>query len=234
MKQDVIIQRLQAKQASIANFAGNKLIVDASGTLIWPAKNLLVVSDLHFEKGSFLGAFANPIPHYDSHKTVQNLSEVIGYYSPQHVLCLGDSFHDNNAWLRLSQSERIEMINLVNAQTKWTWILGNHDPDLPNELPGDKAAELLIDNLLFLHEPNPDKPQNSAQVFGHFHPKMTKILARHRMTGRCFMHDQTRMVLPSFGAYTGGLSIDDSAFDGILKTRIANKHLIYQGKIYSL
>lgn len=234
MKQDIIIQRLQTKHASIANFAGNKLIMDASGALVWPAKNMLVVSDLHFEKASFLGSFANPIPHYDSHKTLQKLTDVIGYYSPNHVMCLGDSFHDHNAWQRLSDCERTEMISLVEAQSQWTWILGNHDPDLPNELPGDKLAELCLGNLLFLHEPSPDKPENIAQVFGHFHPKMTKTLARHRMTGRCFMHDQARMILPSFGAYTGGLSIDDKAFEGIFKSKTANKHLIYQGKIYSL
>lgn len=233
MKPTNIVNKLKAKQANLVELAGNKLLLDASGALIWPAESMLVVSDLHFEKGSFLGVFGNPIPHYDSRKTLQNLLRVIEQYSPQHVLCLGDSFHDHNAWQRLSEQEKQDMIELVNLQPRWTWILGNHDPDLPSELPGEKVTELSIKNLLFLHEPKlPIAPQ-TAQIFGHFHPKMTKSVSRQRMSGRCFMYDQMKMVMPSFGAYTGGLSIDDSAFEALFNYRAASKHLIYNSKIHS-
>lgn len=229
MNQDSIFQKLKTKQAGLVEFAGNKLILDASGALIWPAKNLLVVSDLHFEKGSFLGSFANPIPHYDSRKTLQNLTEVIEQYAPQHVLCLGDSFHDHNAWNRLPGEEQQKIISLVSSQPRWTWILGNHDPALPIELPGVKATELSAGDCLFLHEP---ADSHHAQIFGHFHPKMTKTVARQRMTGRCFMYDQKKMVMPSFGAYTGGLPIDDDALSSLFNHKTASKHLIYNNKLY--
>ena len=39
-----------------------------------------------------------------------------------------------------------------------------------------------------------------------------KIKTRARgITGKCFIHDGTRMIMPAFGAYTGGLSVFDEA-----------------------
>ena len=234
MNTAILFQRLQSKQASMVNFAGNSLVADASGALFWPSHNMLLVSDLHFEKGSFLASHGNPIPHYDSRKTLQSLTAVIATYLPRHVLCLGDSFHDHNAWQRLPHEEQGNITKVVEMPAQWTWILGNHDPDLPSELPGAKVAELVIDNLLFLHEPDRDDRQDMAQVFGHFHPKMTKTIARQRISGRCFMYDNTRLVLPAFGAYTGGLSVKDPALSDLFNHPNVNQQLMYQGKIYPL
>ncbi|MFT5996774.1 MAG: hypothetical protein ACI9RV_002384, partial [Glaciecola sp.] len=42
-------------------FAGHRMLLDAGGVLLWPQQDLLIFSDLHLEKGSFLSQFANPL-----------------------------------------------------------------------------------------------------------------------------------------------------------------------------
>ena len=234
MEPEKLVSKLQNKQAGMINFASHKMIVEATGALIWPSQRLLVVSDCHFEKASFLGAFANPIPHYDSLKTLHALQNLVDYYSPEHVICLGDSFHDQNAWSRLSDSEKQALIRLVQSRQRWTWILGNHDPELPSELPGDHAERLVIKNLIFLHEPEQQNSDDHSQIFGHFHPKLTKTIARHRMTGKCFMYDESKMVMPAFGAFTGGLSIKEAPLSELFNLKKSNKHLIYSNKIHAV
>ena len=227
-----IVNKLQDKHACIISFADHKMIVDVSGALIWPAQQLLVVSDCHFEKASYLSAFANPIPHYDSRKTLQTLQGLLDYYQPAHVLCLGDSFHDQQAWTRLSGEEKALLVDLIESRSKWTWILGNHDPELPAELPGEQAEHLVVENIRFVHEPVTQMDDEERQVFGHFHPKLTKTVTRHRMTGKCFMYDDSKMVMPAFGAFTGGLPITEAPLSELFDLKNTHKNLIYNGKIH--
>jgi len=203
-----LVTKLQNKQAGMISFANNKMIVDASGALVWPSQKLLVVSDCHFEKASFLGSFANPIPHYDSLKTLQALQRL------------------------LSESEKQTLITLVRSRQRWTWILGNHDPELPHELPGAQAERLVIQDTVFLHEPELKLNDQQVQIFGHFHPKFTKTVARHRMSGKCFMYDDAKMVMPAFGAFTGGLSIKEPPLNELFNLKKSSKHLIYGDKVH--
>ena len=51
----------------------------------------------------------------------------------------------------------------------------------------------------------------AGEVSGHYHPKASVRLRGKRVTGRAFLSDGRRLLLPSFGAYTGGLSALDPA-----------------------
>jgi metallophosphoesterase superfamily enzyme len=86
--------------------AGVTLHADLSGALYWEEQQLLVVSDLHLEKGSSFAMRGTLLPPYDTIATLGRLGAVIARHDPRTVIALGDSFHDRNAHERLSQPNR--------------------------------------------------------------------------------------------------------------------------------
>ena len=89
------------------------------------------------------------------------------------------------------------------AGRDWVWILGNHDPG-PPEIGGTLRAELQLDGIALRHIATAETPE----ISGHYHPKAS-------LPGRsapCFLIDDHRVIMPAFGAYTGGLAADDPAF----------------------
>jgi metallophosphoesterase superfamily enzyme len=73
--------------------------------------------------------------------------------------------------------------------------------------------------LTLRHIPEPDAAP--GEVSGHLHP-----CAKIKVSGRCvrkpcFASDGKRLILPSFGAYTGGINLREQAFAGLFdKTRL--------------
>lgn len=72
-------------------------VADFSGALFWEAQSLLVVSDLHLEKGSSFASRGVLLPPYDTVATLSRLAAVIARHDPRQVIALGDSFHDRDA-----------------------------------------------------------------------------------------------------------------------------------------
>ena len=95
-----------ASRATPFDVAGVSLIADLSGALYWEAQRLLVVSDLHLEKGSSFAARGVLLPPYDTAATLSRLAFVIARHDPRMVIALGDSFHDRDAHQRLSAPDR--------------------------------------------------------------------------------------------------------------------------------
>ncbi|MEM0912898.1 MAG: metallophosphoesterase, partial [Pseudomonadota bacterium] len=99
-----------------AQFAQQHFLLDGAGALFWPKHDMLVFSDLHFEKGSFLTQFAHPLPRFDTQETLARMHLAIERYDPTSVLCLGDSFHDGNALQRMDDAH-IKRLNEMIQQT---------------------------------------------------------------------------------------------------------------------
>ena len=70
------------------------LLADPAGALYWPDEKLLVVADLHLEKGSAFAERGVLLPPYDTAATLARLARLIERYAPRLVIALGDSFHD--------------------------------------------------------------------------------------------------------------------------------------------
>ena len=197
-------------RASELAVAGVAMLADLSGALIWEEQRLLVVSDLHLEKGSSFASRGVLLPPYDTVATLSRLGAVIARHDPRMVIALGDSFHDREAHERLTRSNR-DTLAALQARRDWIWISGNHDPALPSDLGGMVATEVAIGPIHFRHEPT----GAFGEIAGHLHPK-ARIATRGRaMERRCFATDEERAVMPAFGAYAGGLSIRDAAFGKI-------------------
>lgn len=189
------------------------LLLDALGAAFWPAESTLIVSDLHFEKGSSFARKGQLLPPYDTMTTLARIADLFARHKPARVIALGDSFHDGEGPDRLPAIARDKLSNLI-SQSEWIWIEGNHDPDVPAWLGGKTTSEIAIGGLVFRHEPT----GSLGEVAGHLHPCATVTRRGHSMRRRCFVSDGARLVMPAFGAYTGGLSVRDPAFQALFGT----------------
>jgi DNA ligase-associated metallophosphoesterase len=208
---------------------GVSFIADLSGALFWEEQSLLVVSDLHLEKGSSFARRGVLLPPYDSAATLALLGLVIARRNPRMVIALGDSFHDRDAHNRLSTADRAAIV-VMQARRDWIWISGNHDPALPSDLGGVVAHEVAVGPIAFRHEPT----GASGEIAGHLHPKARVSTRGRSMERRCFACDGERAVMPAFGAYTGGLSIRDAAFAKIFQTLGFMAHVLGDNRLHSI
>jgi DNA ligase-associated metallophosphoesterase len=211
------------------DIAGVNLVADLSGALFWEDQSLLVVSDLHLEKGSSFAARGVLLPPYDTVATLGRLAAVIARHDPRMVIALGDSFHDRDAHGRLSAPDR-EAIAALQARRDWIWIAGNHDPALPSDLGGVVASEVAIGQIAFRHEPT----GAVGEIAGHLHPKARVVTRGRSMERRCFACDGERAVMPAFGAYAGGLSIRDEAFARIFRTPGFMAHVLGDARLHTI
>jgi DNA ligase-associated metallophosphoesterase len=202
---------------------------DLSGALFWEEQSLLVVSDLHLEKGSSFASRGVLLPPYDTAATLLRLAAVIARHDPQVVIALGDSFHDSNAHERLSAPDR-EAISALQARRDWIWISGNHDPALPPDLGGVVASEVAIGPIVFRHQPT----GAVGEIAGHLHPKARVATRARWLERRCFASDGDRAILPAFGAYSGGLSIRDTAFAKIFRTLGFMAHVLGDSRLHAI
>ena len=110
-----------------------------------------------------------------------------------------------------------------------TWVLGNHDPTPPEGLPGTAVEELTLAPLTFRHIA---KPGAAAELSGHYHPKATMPTRAGGVTRPCFLSDGRRLLLPAFGAYTGGLDIADPAIAALFP-RGGRAFLLGEARLFS-
>jgi uncharacterized protein len=209
--------------------AGVTLVADISGALFWEEQSLLVVSDLHLEKGSSFAARGVLLPPYDTVATLGRLAAVVARHDPGMVIALGDSFHDRDAHDRLSLADR-DAIAAMQARRDWIWISGNHDPALPPNIGGIVATEVAIGPIAFRHEPTGE----AGEIAGHLHPKARVATRARSVERRCFASDGERAVMPAFGAYTGGLSIRDAAFARIFQTLGFMAHVLGDFRLHAI
>jgi DNA ligase-associated metallophosphoesterase len=211
-------------------FHGVDLVAEPSGALWWPATGTLIVADLHLEKGSSFATRGVLLPPYDTRATLERLAAAIDRPRLQRVICLGDSFHDDGAAARLCAEDEARLSRLTGL-CDWVWVAGNHDPRPPHGLGGRIVAETLsIGRLTFRHIA---AAAPAGEVSGHYHPKTSLYWRGRRLSGRCFVLDDRRLILPAFGAYAGGLDVREPALRGLFASEPA-VHLIARDRITSL
>ncbi len=213
------------------HLAGVELQCDLSGCLFWPEESLLVVSDLHLEKGASFARRGSMLPPYDTAATIAVLAARIARFAPKRVISLGDSFHDATASEAMPEVFRLRLRDMM-AGREWLWISGNHDPDAPVGLGGDHAEEAAIGALTFRHAPAPRFAY--GEISGHLHPSARIVRRGKSVRRRCFATDGSRMVLPAFGAYAGGLNLRDRAFNGLFDEATLKAHVLGRDRLYTI
>jgi DNA ligase-associated metallophosphoesterase len=186
------------------SFAGETFVPSAAGTLFWQARQALLVADLHLEKASWFARLGQLLPPYDSHATLTALSAEVERTGATRLYCLGDSFHDRFGCDRLPAQSRELLLDLT-SRLDWTWIVGNHDPGFADHCGGIVVEEVEIGAILLRHEARPDEVR--AEISGHFHPKLRLSMNGRRISRRCFVASDRKLILPAFGSLTGGLDV---------------------------
>ncbi|RYY47600.1 MAG: ligase-associated DNA damage response endonuclease PdeM [Sphingomonadales bacterium] len=187
------------------SFVGHDLRALPEGALYWPARRALLVADLHFEKASWFALKGQMLPPYDSIATLSDLTALVDRTDAQELWCLGDSFHDSAGCERLPERARA-MLTALTARLDWRWITGNHDSLMVDHCGGTIAEEAEVDGLVLRHEADPRELR--PELSGHFHPKLRLRLRGRNVARRCFVATDTKLILPAFGALTGGLDVD--------------------------
>ncbi len=192
------------------SFGGQELRALSAGALFWPARQALLVADLHLEKASWFARFGQLLPPYDSIATLSELTDVIAATGAREVWCLGDSFHDARGCERLPERAQT-MLRSLTGTTRWTWITGNHDAGMgigtvADHCGGVLVEEAVVDGLVLRHEADP--AETRPELSGHFHPKLRLKVRGKAVARRCFVATPTKLVLPAFGSLTGGLDPD--------------------------
>ena len=191
---------------------GAAVTLRASGALWIEDQRMLVVADLHLEKGSAYAMRGQMLPPYDTRETLRRLQAEVMATLPDRLVLLGDTFHDRKSEDRLARDDAQTLRSLAGA-TRLIWVIGNHDADGPRALPGDVEDEIGVAGLILRHEPLPGS--QIGEIAGHLHPCARVVASRGSVRRRCFVTDGSRMVVPAFGAYAGGLNIRDEAFAGL-------------------
>ena len=182
--------------------------------LYWPAEALLCVGDLHLGRAERLARKgASLLPPYETLDTLDRLAAEVAALRPRTVVCLGDSFDDLAVGRDLAKAA-VARIERMAAGRRWIWVAGNHDPG-PLDLPGSHRGEVSLCPLVFRHVAG-DGPPAGGEVSAHFHPRARLASRGVVVARRCFLADPSRVILPAFGTYTGGLDARDAVFDRIL------------------
>ena len=190
------------------SFAERSFAALPAGALWWPERRALLVADLHLEKASWFAIRGQMLPPYDTAATLAELAALCAATAPAEVWCLGDSFHDARGCERLSADDRAALTALTAAR-RWVWITGNHDAGMADQCGGEVRAEAELDGLVLRHEADP--AETRPELSGHFHPKLRLTVRGQRVARRCFVATPTKLVLPAFGALTGGMDVDHPA-----------------------
>ena len=184
------------------SFAGETFFATSEGALFWPARQALLVADLHLEKASWFARLGQFLPPYDSQATLTALTAQVELTGATRLYCLGDSFHDRFGCDRLPAEAR-DLLTSLTSRLDWTWIVGNHDPGFADHCGGRLMEEEVVGGIVLRHEAV--RGEQRPEMSGHFHPKLRLHVKGRNVSRRCFVVSSSKLIFPAFGSLTGGL-----------------------------
>ncbi len=192
-------------------FADLDLIARPSGALLWASGRVLVVADLHLGKSARMARRGGALlPPYEGAATLARLRAEVAALDPALLICLGDSFDDSAASETLSAADQADL-SAICAGRGVIWIAGNHDPH-PSGLPGRLTTDHALNGVSLRHIAG-----QGPDISGHYHPK-----ARLAGVSRpAFVIGTQHLILPAFGAYTGGLDLGAPALCDLVPSGLA-------------
>jgi DNA ligase-associated metallophosphoesterase len=184
---------------------GEQLVLLPQKAAFWPRERMLVIADIHFGKAAAFRSLGIPVPKGTTTENLQALDELVELTGARHVLFLGDFLHARAAHAASTQAAMLAW-RRRRCELVLTLVRGNHDRHA-----GDPAAQLGIDLVdepytvgpfSFCHHPDIDAP--GYVLAGHVHPVYVLATRFDALRLPCFVAGPHRMILPSFGAFTGG------------------------------
>ncbi len=209
------------------DFANQKFEMMPEGSIFWIDKKILILADLHLEKGSYFHSEGQFISPYDTIDSIKKLEKCIEKSNPSKIIFLGDTFHDKNSVKRMDSSNIKRFINIFN-NFDCCLIKGNHDENLISDY-FSFVDNTIINEIAFTHKIEFFK---KFEVSGHFHPIACLNYKGIKIKNKCFVFTKNKIILPSFGTFTGGMNIRDINFGNENKKdikifMIMNKKIIH-------
>lgn len=201
------------------DFCGEEFVIMPGRALYWTREQALLVADLHLEKASFYARHGQMLPPYDSRETLERLALAIRETGARRVFTLGDNFHDGGGIARL-EPHAAGMLAALTRVTDWVWITGNHDRGARAAPGGTQMAEMELAGIVLRHEARAGEMR--PELSGHFHPRLQVTVRDRHIRRPCTVvsrgpQGSGRMILPAFGALTGGMDAADPAILGALQ-----------------
>ncbi|MBP7565862.1 MAG: ligase-associated DNA damage response endonuclease PdeM [Burkholderiaceae bacterium] len=201
----------------IVHWAGEALELLPDRALWWPAQAVLFVADVHLGKAATFRALGQPVPAGTTAANLARLDGLLTARPVRHLVVLGDLLHAAPAH-NAALLEQVAQWRMRHADLAITLVRGNHD-----DRAGDPPAHLgiavvgepwLLGPFACCHE-----PQSHGTHFvlaGHVHPACwLQGPGRDRLRLPCFTQQGRGAVLPAFGEFTGGWTVD--AADGLAR-----------------
>jgi DNA ligase-associated metallophosphoesterase len=189
--------------------ADTELWLLADKAVYWPEEETLLIADAHFGKAAAYRKLGQPVPQGTTQANLRRLDALLQRHPCKRLIFLGDFLHAPQSHAATTLGALHEWRG-KHASLTITLIRGNHDRragDPPASLCIDVAAEpSLLGPFALQHEPQPHS--NRLVLAGHLHPTF-QLSGRGRQSLRlpCFCVDAAMMLLPAFGAFTGGMNI---------------------------
>jgi len=191
-----------------------ELLLHPGRAVLWPRRKTVIVADTHFGKSSFFGRHGIAVPAGSDDADRARLDRLLRESSAERLIILGDFLHAPIA-AESREAQDLDLWSRHLAPVHIEVIAGNHDRGTPRlwQSIAWHETELLDPPFRFIHEAS--HGQGVAQAFtlsGHIHPVMKLgIMRRRGLRVPVFWQRLSGLVLPSFGAFTGGFRVRPQA-----------------------
>jgi DNA ligase-associated metallophosphoesterase len=185
--------------------SGERVLLLAQKALYWPRERMLAVADIHFGKAAAFRSLGVPVPRGTTTENLAQLDLLVAQYDACHIVFLGDFLHAKAAHAKPTQDALLAWRERQSG-LRLTLVRGNHDRHA-----GDPAAAL---GITLVDEPftvgpfslchHSDRAAPGYVLAGHVHPVYVLATRFDALRLPCFVAGPRRMILPSFGAFTGG------------------------------
>jgi DNA ligase-associated metallophosphoesterase len=199
---------------------GMKWRLMADKALYFEEGQALFIADPHFGKAASLRAVGLPIPEGDTQGDCDRLSTLLGATAAKRLIILGDFFHHAAGKTQVVH-ECLRQWRRMNDGIRMDLVRGNHDL-----CSGDPWPDLHIQ----MHQPIWDwhglacshlgsEASILPMLCGHLHPAIRLPRAgKGHLRLPCFWFQSRRLVLPSFGRFTGSQRIEPISRDRLFAT----------------
>lgn len=191
--------------------AGQPLQLLPEGAVWWPARQALLVADLHLGKDQVFRRHGMAVPASVLESELERLDRLLAAHPARKLIVLGDLVHappeTGERWPEVIARWRRRHADLAIGV-----ILGNHDRALGAQLEAWEMTDLghrcERDGLALVHETRLDRPEPGLS--GHVHPVVQLRSGRERLRLPVFARREEHLVLPAFGRFTGGHDLGDN------------------------
>ena len=195
---------------------GETFVLLPERAFFWPAQNILGLSDIHIGKAQSMQKMGIPVSDETHVEDLSNIGALVRRWKPKRVLILGDFIHQKDSWTP-ALMELLQIFFAEFNQVRWSLIIGNHERgslEFLQRLPLEIfEKDIELGPFVFAHGHEPDEERMTIE--GHVHPVVRLSLGPATLRLPCFVLEEKRLLIPSFGLLTGGYEIERKKEDRI-------------------